>query len=147
VICLPINKDNFKDLFLFCISLTLIITWRFDTASAKDLKENIHVKRFINSSDNYGLWADGRQFVSSSLDTYNIVRYDFENRSWQGWTRVDNTAQPDTFFHADDFVGLGGGDFGCGVGADPILPTNTSADGLAYLAMVMVGSRCSYPIG
>ena len=25
---------------------------------------------------------------------------------------IDNTAQVDTFFHVDDFAGLGGGDFG-----------------------------------
>lgn len=51
---------------------------------------------------------------------------------WQGWTRLDNTVgQQDTFFHVDDFSGLGGGDFGrlhplegvrsmwCGVRPDP----------------------------
>jgi hypothetical protein len=30
----------------------------------------------------------------------------------QGWTSVDLTAQLGIFFHVDDFIGLGGGDFG-----------------------------------
>ncbi|MDZ7859261.1 MAG: T9SS type A sorting domain-containing protein [Candidatus Krumholzibacteriota bacterium] len=51
-------------------------------------------------------------YKAASVDTYNIVRYDFETLDWQGWERVDNTADPDTFFHVDDFSGLGSGDFG-----------------------------------
>jgi hypothetical protein len=51
-------------------------------------------------------------YSSAQVDTYTIVYYDFEFMKWQGWTRIDNTAQVDTFFHADDFAGLGGGDFG-----------------------------------
>ena len=47
--------------------------------------------------------------TSAQVDTYCIVWYDFEDMDWQGWTRVDNTAQVDTFFHVDDFSGLGGG--------------------------------------
>jgi hypothetical protein len=50
--------------------------------------------------------------TSAAVDTYNIVRYDFEPMDWQGWTRRDYTAQRDTFFHVDDFSGLGGGDYG-----------------------------------
>jgi len=49
---------------------------------------------------------------SAVVDTYCIVGYNFEPHSWQGWTRVDRTAQVDTFFHVDDFSGLGGGSFG-----------------------------------
>jgi hypothetical protein len=30
----------------------------------------------------------------------------------EGWTSVDRTAQEGTYFHVDDFAGLGGGDFG-----------------------------------
>ncbi len=48
----------------------------------------------------------------AAVDTYCVVWYDFDHMDWQGWTRSDNTAQPDTFFHIDDFAGLGGGDFG-----------------------------------
>jgi hypothetical protein len=50
--------------------------------------------------------------MEAAVDTYNIVRYTFDNHDWQGWTRVDRTGQVDTFFHVDDFAGLGGGDFG-----------------------------------
>ena len=50
--------------------------------------------------------------TSATVDTYTVVNYDFELKNWQGWTRRDNTAQRGTFFHVDDFAGLGGGDFG-----------------------------------
>jgi hypothetical protein len=50
--------------------------------------------------------------MEAAVDTYCIVWYDFEYKSWQGWTRLDRCAQRDTFFHVDDFAGLGGGDFG-----------------------------------
>ena len=49
---------------------------------------------------------------ASAADTFCIVWFDFETEDWQGWTVIDNTAQVDTFFHVDDFAGLGGGDFG-----------------------------------
>jgi hypothetical protein len=48
----------------------------------------------------------------AAVDTYCLVWYTFEQMSWQGWSRLDRTAQRDTFFHVDDFAGLGGGDFG-----------------------------------
>jgi hypothetical protein len=45
-----------------------------------------------------------------------LVGYSFQTSggapSWQGWTRVDNTAQPGVFFHVDDFDGISPGDFG-----------------------------------
>lgn len=50
--------------------------------------------------------------AASAVDTYMIVWYDFDPMNWQGWTRVDNTAQADTFFHVDDFDGLGEGSWG-----------------------------------
>ncbi len=48
---------------------------------------------------------------SAAADTYRLVWFDFEQLDWQGWTRVDNTAQIDTFFHIEDFAepGLGSG--------------------------------------
>ncbi len=48
---------------------------------------------------------------TAAVDSYCIVWYDFEPKSWQGWTRIDYTER-DTFFHVDDFYALGGGDFG-----------------------------------
>ncbi len=46
-------------------------------------------------------------YESAAVDTYCMVWYTFETNSWQGWTKLDNTAQVDTFFHVDDFAGLG----------------------------------------
>lgn len=54
----------------------------------------------------------GRAPMSAAVDTYCIIWYDFETFDWQGWTVIDETAQLDTFFHVDDFAGLGGGDYG-----------------------------------
>jgi len=34
--------------------------------------------------------------LSEQVDTFTIVRYDFEVMSWQGWTRFDNTANAAT---------------------------------------------------
>ena len=53
--------------------------------------------------------SDPRANAISAVDTYCIIWYDFEQFAWQGWTTVDNTAQGGTFFHVDDFAGLGGG--------------------------------------
>ncbi len=50
--------------------------------------------------------------MEAAVDTYCIVWYNFEAMNWQGWTRLDRTAQMGAFFRVDDFVGLGGGDFG-----------------------------------
>ncbi len=47
-----------------------------------------------------------------AVDTFCIVWFDFEAMNWQGWTSLDRTAQVDTFFHVDDFAGLGGGSHG-----------------------------------
>ncbi|MGD1048675.1 MAG: hypothetical protein ABR899_08005, partial [Candidatus Krumholzibacteriaceae bacterium] len=51
-------------------------------------------------------------YETAAVDTYCLVWYTFEQMNWQGWTRVDNTAQAGTFWHVDDFAGLGGGSFG-----------------------------------
>ena len=72
--------------------------------------------------------------AEAAVDTYCIVWYDFEYINWQGWSRLDLTAQMDTFFHVDDFAGLGGGSSGglvplegnksmwCGARANPGTP-------------------------
>jgi hypothetical protein len=55
-------------------------------------------------------------YESAVADTYQIVWYDFETAVSPnlpaGWTKRDGTAQIDTFFHVEDFFGLGGGHFG-----------------------------------
>ncbi len=41
---------------------------------------------------------------TAAVDTYCIVYYTFEPESFQGWTRLDKTAQPDTFWHVEDYL-------------------------------------------
>jgi hypothetical protein len=45
-------------------------------------------------------------YNASDVDTFCIVWFDFEPNNWQGWTRLDNTAQIGTWFHVDDFNGI-----------------------------------------
>jgi hypothetical protein len=49
-------------------------------------------------------------FKVEEVDTYKIVNIPHE--MGELFIREDNTAQPDTFFHVDDFIGLGGGAHG-----------------------------------
>jgi hypothetical protein len=51
-------------------------------------------------------------YEEAAVDTYCIVWYDFEPMYWPGWTKYDCTAQKGTFWHVDDFAGLGGGSHG-----------------------------------
>ena len=45
-------------------------------------------------------------YNASDVDTFCIVWFNFEPNTWQGWDRVDNTAQIGTWFHVDDFNGI-----------------------------------------
>ncbi len=51
-------------------------------------------------------------YEEAAVDTYCMVWYTFEQMAWQGWTKSDETAQKGTYFHVDDFNGLGGGSYG-----------------------------------
>ena len=81
------------------------------SVSARDaVKNGLRIQRDVGElgvdqglSDMYNVAA---------VDTYCIVWYNFEPASWQGFTQVDMTAQVSTWFHADDFAGLAGGDYG-----------------------------------
>jgi hypothetical protein len=42
--------------------------------------------------------------LSAAVDTYRIVYYDFDPTDWQGWELEDYTAQPDTFWHVEDYL-------------------------------------------
>jgi len=42
--------------------------------------------------------------TEGAVDTYTIVYYSFDNMNWQGWTRLDRTAQVDTFWHVEDYL-------------------------------------------
>jgi hypothetical protein len=48
--------------------------------------------------------ADQDYIGAAAVDTYTTVFYDFEASSWQGWTRLDQTAQIDTFWHVEDYL-------------------------------------------
>ena len=48
--------------------------------------------------------ADQDYIGTAAVDTYTTVFYDFETISWQGWTRLDQTAQIDTFWHVEDYL-------------------------------------------
>jgi hypothetical protein len=85
------------------------------SVSARDIdRSGTRAMIAVSEEENPALIDAGLQtlMASAAADTYCIVWYDFEQMDWQGWTSNDNTAQVDTFFHVDDFAGLGGGDFG-----------------------------------
>ncbi len=44
----------------------------------------------------------------SNITSYNIITYEFGLSDFMGWTKFDNTAGIDTFFHVDDFHDLDG---------------------------------------
>jgi hypothetical protein len=85
-----------------------------DTGARDQRRTDVRVRRDW-SEDEYA--ADlaamdpGMQglYTAAAVDTYLLVKYDFESNDWQGWTRFDQTAQRGVFFHADDFDCLGGG--------------------------------------
>jgi len=49
---------------------------------------------------------------SAAVDTFCIAWYTFEQMNWQGWTKLDVTAQRGDFWRVDNFSGLGGGSYG-----------------------------------
>ncbi len=104
-----------KRAVLAALAVILVFTG-FSSLEAKDKK----TQRPIFYRPDYGevdLDIPGYEAMMSlapaaAADTYRVVWYDFETADWQGWTQVDNTVAPDTFFHVDDFAGLGGGSWG-----------------------------------
>ncbi|MGM0484407.1 MAG: hypothetical protein ACQERI_07655, partial [Candidatus Krumholzibacteriota bacterium] len=98
---------------LLLIAISGIIVFSFSAASPREPDKQD--RNFMQPADNSTILIDDSvplTYQSSPVDTYNIVKYDFDPASWQGWTSRDMHAQIDTFFHVDDFSGLGGGDFG-----------------------------------
>ena len=87
-----------------CLALLVSIA----PASARDATNNgIRINRDAELSvTDPGL---DNLYSAAAVDSYCIVWFDFEPNTWQGWTRVDNTAQIGTWFHCDDFNGLSGG--------------------------------------
>ncbi len=88
--------------------------------------------------------ADYFAAASAGIDTIVFAHWDFEDEfggpDAQGWTSHDLSVNP-TYFHVDDFAGLGGGDFGglvpiagsqslwCGVRPSPDDPANSTYPG------------------
>jgi len=55
--------------------------------------------------------AHARTQAASALDTFTLAFFPFDTLNGgfpdtQGWMSIDGTAQMDTFFHVDDFVGM-----------------------------------------
>jgi len=92
------------------LSVCLLVCF-IGSVSARDAVQNgLRIQRDVGDlgidqglSDMYNVAA---------VDTYCIVWYNFEPNSWQGFTQQDMTAQISTWFHADDFLGLAGGQYG-----------------------------------
>ena len=75
---------------------------------------DMRIMKAGNESETRLLTEPGLQgsVTAALVPTYCIVWYDFDDfaqhMDWQGWTRQDNTAQYDEFWHVDNFYGLGG---------------------------------------
>ncbi|HSG29063.1 MAG TPA: hypothetical protein VLA34_11325, partial [Candidatus Krumholzibacterium sp.] len=85
------------------------------SASARNIdKTGKRVMRAMGDAEAYMDIDQGARslMTSAAIDSYCLAWYDFESMDWQGWQTLDQTAQIDTFFHVDDFAGLGGGDYG-----------------------------------
>lgn len=55
------------------------------------------------------------RLLTAEADTFVLGSWDFDTGAFcdpQGWISMDRTAQDGCYFHIDDFLGLGGGDFG-----------------------------------
>ncbi|MCK4539409.1 MAG: T9SS type A sorting domain-containing protein [Candidatus Krumholzibacteria bacterium] len=99
---------------LIVISL-LVISFPVSNSRAREPeKKPVFLQKEWSKDDYAGALYEltGNVMAPAAVDTFHIVRYDFEVRDWQGWTSIDQTAQHDTFWHVDDFAGLGGGDYG-----------------------------------
>ncbi|HSG29168.1 MAG TPA: hypothetical protein VLA34_11865, partial [Candidatus Krumholzibacterium sp.] len=84
-------------------------------AGAREIdKAGLRIMRMLHEDENPAFIDQGARDMkaASAVDTFCLVWYDFETMDWQGWEKLDNTAQRDTFWHVDDFEGLGGGDYG-----------------------------------
>jgi hypothetical protein len=106
-----VNQMRKLCLVLICVCVALLLA---DSAAARD-----RVARGLRPEQPWTAEASERidpglrgLYDEAAVDTYCIVWYDFESLNWQAWSRLDLTAQRDTFFRVDDFAGLGGGDFG-----------------------------------
>jgi hypothetical protein len=96
-----------------CILLSALLTAN-DISAREQRRTDVRVRKEWSREDyaaDLAVMDPGLRglYTAASVDTYLIVKYDFEVNDWQGWTRFDMTAQRGVFFHADDFDGLGPG--------------------------------------
>lgn len=100
-----------KNILSIVLVVCLLTVLTGSAASRDRVKEEMRVFRtFVEEIDPLDLDQGIRSLhTAAATDTYCIVWYNFEPMDWQGWTKVDNTAQVDTFFQVEDFVGMGGG--------------------------------------
>ncbi len=77
-------------------------------------KTGLRIMRSLQDNENpVNIDQGARGLVTAAaVDSYCLVWYDFETLNWQGWVVESTTAQHNTFFHVDDFAGLGGGNYG-----------------------------------
>jgi len=97
------------------LAILILATCVSSTVAAREAaKPGLRMTMESSEAEPYGLVDPGLRgfYEEAAVDTYCIVWYDFEQFDWQGWTRVDDTAQPGDFFHVDDFSGLSGGSYG-----------------------------------
>ncbi len=80
------------------------------SVSARDINKDLNIQRAWTESEFPELMDRGVRSLqaAAAADTYGVVWYDFEVNNWQGWTRVDNTEQIDTFFIVLDDTALAG---------------------------------------
>ncbi len=98
-----------------CLLVALSAFFIVATVSAREIdKRGLRLMKSLHENENQEFIDQGARglMTASAVDSYCLVWYDFESMNWQGWTTLDNTADIDTFFHVDDFAGLGGGDYG-----------------------------------
>ena len=98
---------------ILCICLSAFLTTN-DISARDSRRTDIRVRRDWSeeeyTADLAVMDPDLRNlYTAAAVDTYLLVKYDFDFNDWQGWTRFDQTAQRGVFFHADDFDGLDGG--------------------------------------
>ena len=103
-----------KRTVLFLTLVFLIAGWGMTLSARKIDRQSLRIMRALHENENPVVMDQGMRSLQASaqVDSFCLVWYDFETMNWQGWERVDLTAQHDTFFHVDDFSGLGGGHHG-----------------------------------
>ena len=102
---------------IVAVTILFLLVSHSGISAREPVRPETHIWRYWSPDQYAGHLSEidpglREMYSSTAIDTYTLIYYDFEDMDWQGWTQVDNTWQHDTYFHADDFDGLGGGDYG-----------------------------------